>query len=298
MYFVFHIKKTEIQILLILILNNFYLVENFLLGANEKQYLIDYLDTNCAPINNSVCSTLNITSASIGHECVDEEQFCSGIIISRESTCEKCKWFLCDDQTICTNEESLCDGVINTDCITNNIHTSNCSERGTLSQSLNGKCICKHGFTGKQCNECSKPEDINRKYLCCRIDLYGLKWGLLCPKLDQLENFMNGNYENAQKCFFQNEITLSLNGIGCDCQFNNNSLQRDIVNPVWLSDLISSGNKFKLPINNNEEDSEEDEDSIQGVIAFSFALLVIIISCYYILAVCFIVQRQTRVPQK
>ena len=44
MYFVFHIKKTEIQILLILILNNCYLVENFLLGANEKQYLIDYVD--------------------------------------------------------------------------------------------------------------------------------------------------------------------------------------------------------------------------------------------------------------
>ncbi|KKL04099.1 hypothetical protein LCGC14_2619470, partial [marine sediment metagenome] len=301
MYFIF-IKK-RIQILFFLIFNIVYSVENpdFLLGPNEKQYLIDLNDCNN---QSSVCAIFNFTSISISHTCITDDDECSGIIISRNTSgCEKCKWLLCNSTTtieICTNEKRLCDENIKyIDC--NNISNTiiqppcNCSEIGTLKEENDKSCKCKQGFTGKYCNECSKSEDNDRIYICCKIDLFGLEWGTLSPKLNELKKFMNGNYRNAQKCFFQNETTASLlsNGtrhFGCDCQQLLNSQQRqgDTINPVWLSNEISKKNTFKLPpiiINNNNSD-EEEEDSIQGVIAFSFAISLLFLLCVCGICLC------------
>ncbi len=159
-----------------------------------------------------------------------------------------------------------------------------CSSRGTLRViKEDNTCACNSAFSGILCDRCQDPVleyddgdgdgggggdgDGHRKKriscLCCKINLFGLDWGLLCPKDDYLlQNFLNGSYENAKDCIVRPTSTGHDNdsSLDCYCQMttnneeNNNTTTtnesksiQNAVDPVWLADLLSSGNQYKLP---------------------------------------------------
>ncbi len=276
----------------------------FMLGPGECEYLTNYLDTHCVPIGSGVCATFDLTEAVLTHKCVKDplKSDCAGnfsIALSRLSNCNECdNGYWCKSDNLCTDEPTVCgeEGFVE------RCPATRCSERGTFRHSEEGKnktttCTCRPGFGGETCDRCSKEPAAKRTYICCKVNLFGSEWAILAPRNYQVQDFMSGKYKDAKACSLRN-ATINGTAFECDCQ---RTPTKETTDPIWLSDLISSGNEFKRPSRIKAEANDAGtEDSIEGVIAFSIAIAIVAIIltiCLYACCVTLIRNPSAMMPQ-
>ena len=270
----------------------------FHFGSSEREFLVNHLNTLCLPHGEKLCAKMDTEHPSLLTKCVVNETVeCSdGIVLSR-TTCEECRHLWCKEGGLCTNEASLCNSVSSScpaknSSITNNLMPNEvCVRRGTLEEKEDGTCLCRMGFTGETCDTCDeRPASLEDSvYLCCKVNSFGLIWALVAPRQFYVNNFLGGDYTEGEPCKLPNVELDDGSIFECDCQIkddNENYLDNNVVEPIWLAEAMISGGLVKNKITDAIQSDLETEDAIQGVIAFAVAIslvVLILIICIFII---------------
>ncbi len=283
------------------------------LGDAEAAYVLDFLDQQCDSVGLGVCARLNVSTAALVHVCtaVDGSTCTAGAFAAR-TACERCAHTWCDavgaggGGALCTSAPSLC-AVVHVDECGRYTKNGVCVRRGTLHQGgggANDTCACRPGFAGAACDRCAAaPADAERTYLCCdAVNALGLQRALVAARARDLAAFLDGAFTNGSACARRNASSDA-----CDCVVGDGG--RDVVDAAWLADLLAQRAPRPAPpapatkegANNNQtsSNSSDDGESVQGVVAFSIAVLFVVLFIIYVAAlVVAAVRRRQRKKKK
>jgi hypothetical protein len=261
------------------------------LGDAEAAYVLDFLDQQCDSVGLGVCARLNVSTAALVHVCTAADgATCTAGAFAARTACERCAHTWCEavgaGGGLCTSAPSLC-ALVHADQCGRLTENGVCVRRGTLHQgaTANDTCACRPGFAGAACDRCADaPGDAGRTYLCCdAVNAFGRQRALVAARARDVAAFLGGALTNGSACTHRNTSSAD----ACDCGGGGGG-GADAVDAAWLADLLAdrapSPETANESANNNQTASSDDGESVQGVVAFSLAVLFAVLFVIYVVA--------------